>query len=300
MPRDPVIAFRLDPVLVQELDNQAAARGWSRTDVANVALRAWCASHPIGAEAEEDAMNIHVISGGRTLPTHKHDGRTYLEVPKEGTFEIMLENASCVRHLAVVTVDGVNVIDGSTGSMYGNGYVLDGYTRASIPGWKRGSQKGAAFTFTSPSGGYASQTGRPQNTGVIGVAWFSEKRHPVASILRSTPPRYEEGLTKSFSPRGDDGPDMRGGDYTRDFSCSVEPASFTPDVATGYGQEVDFQTTSTTFEREARPIATEVLYYATRERLIEMGVISEVSAKAPQAFPADEGPMVPPPVGWRG
>lgn len=125
-------------------------------------------------------MQIEIIQEGRVLRRISHNGTEYIEAPPEGDYQIRLTNNSPHRRLAVVTVDGVNVNDGSEGSLGGSGYAMSPWQTFTLKGWLRSGSEAAAFTFKPNGDSYASKTGRgTKNTGVIGVAVFDEKPKPV-------------------------------------------------------------------------------------------------------------------------
>lgn len=122
-------------------------------------------------------MQIEIIGKkGRTLRSINHGGQTYIEAPEKGEYKIRLRNTSANRRLAIVSVDGVNVLDGKDAGFDGRGYVLRPWETIDIPGWMRSDSKVAKFEFKEQGGSYAAQTGRGvSNVGVIGVAVYDEK-----------------------------------------------------------------------------------------------------------------------------
>ena len=116
-------------------------------------------------------MQLDIIHNGQVLRTLAHEGQNYASAPKGGTYAIRLRNTSPFRKLAVVSVDGINVVNGADAGVHGSGYVLDAYGTVDIPGWRRSDNTVAAFEFKEQGGSYAAQTGRgTSNVGVIGVA----------------------------------------------------------------------------------------------------------------------------------
>lgn len=129
-------------------------------------------------------MNIEIIYEGRVLRRHSHDGRQFIEAPPEGEYQIRLTNTVNRRRMAVVSVDGINVVDDSKASHDGPGYVLRPWESITIKGWRRSDEKGASFTFNGKHDGLSAQTGRgTKNTGVIGVAVFDELEKPQPLII---------------------------------------------------------------------------------------------------------------------
>jgi hypothetical protein len=123
-------------------------------------------------------MRVDIIQGKGNKPLRRicHEGEVYVMAPKKGSYRISLYNHSNKRRLAVVTVDGVNVLDGKDGDFEGQGYVLGPRETMEIPGWRRDDGTVAAFLFRPEEKSYANQTGRgTRNLGVVGVAVFDEK-----------------------------------------------------------------------------------------------------------------------------
>ena len=121
-------------------------------------------------------MQLEIVGKkGRVLRSIAHNGQVYVEAPKVGEYVIRLRNTSAVRRKAVVSVDGVNVLDGKDAGFDGRGYVLRPWETIDIPGWMRTDSTCAKFEFKEQGGSYAAQTGRgTSNVGVIGVAVFDE------------------------------------------------------------------------------------------------------------------------------
>src|SRR5258708_3620775 len=117
---------------------------------------------------------------GRVLPIYWHDGRRYVVGKPGNEYAVRVRNGGSGRVLAVMSVDGVNVISGDTASPQQSGYVLSPYESAEIAGWLTSLSRTAAFYFTSLPHSYAARTARPDNVGVIGVAVFGERARPIA------------------------------------------------------------------------------------------------------------------------
>src|SRR5436309_358835 len=138
-------------------------------------LAAWTAAVHAGALVDLAVVNR---ATGERIPVHAHRGCLYVAGAPGTKYSLLLNNKSGERVLAVVSVDGVNVITGDTATPAQSGYVLGPWGSVGIDGWRKNMSEVAAFVFTALPESYAARTGRPGNVGVIGVAAFREYRPP--------------------------------------------------------------------------------------------------------------------------
>ncbi len=162
------------------LHNSSGAR--APTAVATLALAVALAlgANPVAAGGRVGNIELVTRPDGRVLPTHAKDGRRWVVGTPGQEYAIRVCNTTGGRVLAVMSVDGVNVVSGDTASPAQSGYVLAAYECADIAGWRRNLASIAAFYFTELPDAYATRTGRPENVGVVGVAFFRERPQPVA------------------------------------------------------------------------------------------------------------------------
>ena len=112
---------------------------------------------------------------GQALPIVWHQGRAYVAGQPGRRYALALRNMTAdERVLAVMSVDGVNVVTGDTVSDSQSGYVFGAGERYEINGWRKSQSQIAAFEFTALENSYAARTGRPGNVGEIRVALFRE------------------------------------------------------------------------------------------------------------------------------
>jgi hypothetical protein len=152
-------------------------------------------------------VSIYDRASGRVLPIYHADGRWYLAGRTGNEYEIRIRNNTGGDLLAVVSVDGVNVVSGETASTSQGGYVVAGWQSLSIQGWRKSLDRVAAFYFTDHSDAYATRTGRPDEVGVIGVAVFKRKLEPPVE-LEQPPARRDLPYEEAPPPRQEryDGP----------------------------------------------------------------------------------------------
>ncbi len=112
---------------------------------------------------------------GHTLPVFRHRGRTYVLGQLGQRYEVLVRNNSNRRVEAVVSIDGLDAIDGKRGDLRKRGYIVEPWQTLRIDGFRVSLRDVAAFRFSRVRSSYAARTGRPRNIGVIGVAIFPER-----------------------------------------------------------------------------------------------------------------------------
>src|SRR5688572_18023862 len=146
----------------------------------HLALAALAASLALSAQAVGRLADLSIFdrSTGRELPVHWHEGRAYVVGKPGNEYQVVVRNRSGEDLLTVVSVDGVNVVNGETANPRQAGYLLEPWRETRIAGWRKSLAEIAAFYFTSLPDSYAGRTGRPNNVGVIGVAVFQRREPP--------------------------------------------------------------------------------------------------------------------------
>lgn len=145
------------------------------------------AGHASRADALKKAAGNRVEwgirSGMRYLPAyethswrHSHGGRRFV-VGREGSdYAIVVKNLCKSRLELVMSVDGLDVIDGKTAGYAKRGYVIAPGETLEIKGWRTSPDRVASFRFSTVAGSYANlHHGDHRNVGVIGLAVFDEK-----------------------------------------------------------------------------------------------------------------------------
>jgi len=114
-------------------------------------------------------------AGGEALDAMNVGDRTYVIGQQGERYSIVIENHSPRSFEAVATVDGLDVMNGQTGSYDNRGYVLGPYANLTIDGFRQSEDAVAAFRFAKVKDSYAAQRGEARNVGVIGVAFFAQR-----------------------------------------------------------------------------------------------------------------------------
>jgi len=212
---------------------------------------------------------------GLSLPQYRHGGQGWVPGEPGHRYAVRLRNRTGTRVLAVLSVDGINAIDGRTAAPDQAGYVLGPWQTLEVSGWRKSLGSVAQFVFVDPSASYAARTGRPDNLGVIGVAVFRERaRYPYASgAIAPPPPSSERAREASAQSRSADA--GAASDAARNerrasgaFGESEAPAR----LGTGHGAIEGSQAYYTAFERESAPSQVTELRYDTRSALRARGL----------------------------
>jgi hypothetical protein len=155
--------------------------------------------HPVESQALRSQVGqyeLEVVENGKTARTYLHEGETHVLGQQGGRYVLRVHNRSSQRIEAVVSVDGLDVIDGQPADYaHKRGYLVEAHGYVDIDGWRLNDREAAAFRFAAVADSYAAKTGRARNVGVIGVAVFPERPRPVArKPLVQPEQRYEAAL----------------------------------------------------------------------------------------------------------
>jgi hypothetical protein len=134
---------------------------------------------------------------GDTAPTYAFQNRFYVQGNAGERYTIRVTNPTARRVEAVVSVDGLDVVDGENGDLHKRGYIVPPYGQVNVEGFRTSIADVATFRFSSVDGSYAGQKGKARNVGVIAVALFEEQAPPPETQIVVPPPppyRYEDDL----------------------------------------------------------------------------------------------------------
>jgi hypothetical protein len=228
---------------------------------------------PASAVGRLADLAIYDRNEGRTLPVYWHEGRAYVAGRPGNEYQLVVRNSQGEDMLAVMSVDGVNVITGETADVRQSGYVLSPGRSMEVKGWRKDLSRTAAFYFTSLGDSYAARTGRPDNVGAIGVALFRRK-----------PAEPAPSLSQPYSRQEKRSADAAGAPAAAEAARSAPEAQ----LGTGHGRNETSHARQVGFERAtAQPTETVVIYYDSYQNLLARGIIPRHPAPrpVPQPFP---------------
>ncbi len=264
------------------------------------------------------SLQVRILVNGKPIKQY-WDGNKgiWIEARDGSNYSIEIKNNSFERVLAVLSVDGINVISGKEAEVTaGDGYVIDPFAHLEVEGWRVSDTKVKQFFFSfNKEKAYAVKVGGDsRNLGVIGVAFFSEKQ-PYSVQYVATASNYPlEEFSRKFdfnsAPPIDlisnDGPSLESfeSDSTK-FTCSVNSSKLSHHsprfkqgmekysndtipikqqidfkAATGKGRDVDSKVREVLFSADIC-IGTTVIYYDSYDNLVARGIL-----KPQQQYPA--------------
>ena len=221
---------------------------------------------PVLAAGRLADVEIYDRTTGRTLPVYESAGHWFVAGRPGNEYQVTIRNREPGDLLAIVSVDGINVVTGETAAAVQSGYVIERGRPLSIAGWRKSMEKIAAFYFTDLGDSYAARTGRPDNVGVIGVALFRRKAEALAELEQ---PRSRAEAAGAVSDR------------------ASRPAAAAPEkkIGTGHGRSQTAPARYVEFDRESdSPAEVIAIHYDTYANLVARGVVRE-GRKLPSPFP---------------
>ncbi len=151
-------------------------------------------------------IGVSVLNDRNSKWSMTQNGKNfYLKGAKGERYQLLYRNYSNKTYEIVATVDGLDVINGSAGSINNAGYVLYPNSTLTIEGFRKSSSEVAAFRFAAAEDSYAANTaaGSIKNTGVIGTAVFElydPKKPVVTPKPRPEQPKAFPADEKGYAP----------------------------------------------------------------------------------------------------
>ncbi len=117
-----------------------------------------------------------IKSGLGYATTYESGGRRFAVGSPGKAYSLVVKNRCRSRVEVVLSVDGLDVMDGKAASFAKRGYLIEPGDTLEVKGWRSGWDTVARFEFSSVGASYANRRhGDTRNVGVIGLAVFGEK-----------------------------------------------------------------------------------------------------------------------------
>lgn len=258
-------------------------------------------------------IELTILVKGRPITEYGHQGQTFVEGRAGSEYEIEVRNHSYQRVEAVLSVDGLSVIDGKPAGHQSQGYLINARDVVRVPGWMLNAATVAKFAFSGQAQSYTAQAGGDtRNNGVIGVMTYCEKPRPMLyNTLLAASPTLGRGIAPSsynttnttntqWSSVGI-GSSVGSSETMRGEALNAADCFVAQSLGTAFGESAEFATRTVTFER-GDLLTTLLCYYDEKRGLKARGIKMERRSRQkppqPQAFPALAGCQ--PPAGWQG
>lgn len=262
--------------------------------------------------ARRKKMNtqVEILVNGKPIKQYNHNGNVYIEGREGSEYTIRIKNDSYSRKMAVVTVDGINVIDGKPqGNEIGIGYIVSGRSSIVVKGYRESDSHVGTFKFCKKGESYSQNVGIEGNNGVIGVRIYNEYvnpapiityrnnfdwqqcSRPIGSILNE--PQY----TCSANP-------LRSAHVHRFLdstqSNGVTKSASNPDFNIGstWGTKAEDKVTKIQFSVDDSTYFDHIIYYSDKKGLRKAGI--NIKPEKQVAIPKAFGVYATPPKGWKG
>jgi hypothetical protein len=267
--------------------------------------------------AADDAVSDHSVpavtprmelvdDGMDVLPTYDQDGRRYVLGQIGHRYQVHIVNPTGARVEAVVSVDGLDAVDGHPANLNKRGYIIPAYGDVTIDGFRTSLDTVAAFRFSSVRDSYAARTRHARNVGVVGVAFYRE-RPPPPRHYEPRPLRREPTSGADDAERAAPSPPSATSPAPADKSAEGASSGARPGLGTQFGESRESHVMETSFVRaDSSPMTIAELRYDDREGLLSRGIQLDPPVRDPrdaendlrdtaQPFPASRFAQPPPP-----
>jgi hypothetical protein len=138
---------------------------------------AWQRSWPILPSPVQSLVQVGLKDqSGRFLPGLIVGDRWFVVGEEGRRYSIEVRNKSDLRFETVLSVDGLDVLDGHKASLRKRGYILAPRGKLVVEGFRQSTDAVAAFRFGPVRESYANEKyHQTRNVGVIGIAVFNER-----------------------------------------------------------------------------------------------------------------------------
>ena len=248
-----------------------------------------------------------------------HNGSVWIEGREGSKYTIDLINRGTARACFVVSVDGLDVLEGKPAGLDSQGYIVNPGTTVSVPGWRLNDAQAAEFFFSRTKDSYVTQIGGTvTNTGVIGAMIFAEQpvltypsyyRQPILTYPNTTLTLNNMTWNSSYISTANltaNAVRSAAASIPVMSSQAVAESNSSQDVGTGFGHATDWHTNEAQFTKRnpSQPDALIAIYYNTAKNLQKMGIRLKTKhnpSYQANPFPAYASPSngCPTPSGWR-
>jgi hypothetical protein len=147
---------------------------------------------------------VNLLINNKPVREFYHNDRFYVEARQNSEYSIRIKNNSYKKIMAVLSIDGIDVLKGKPANEVEYGYVINSHMSTEIKGYRIDDNNVANFKFDDGKVSYSTQVEQKfnkkklekvkqgiiapsKNNGVIGVRIWEEKEKPPVVICNSAP-----------------------------------------------------------------------------------------------------------------
>jgi hypothetical protein len=97
-------------------------------------------------DMNKNNYEVNVIVNGRPVREYYHNGQFYIEARENYEYSIKLKNHSHKKIMAVLSVDGIDVLKGKSATDAESGYIINPYSSTEIKGYRIDDECGHKLT----------------------------------------------------------------------------------------------------------------------------------------------------------
>ena len=102
-----------------------------------------------------EKYTVEVLVNGKPVKKYNHQSKVYIEGRSGTEYSLRLRNNSFDRVLAIISVDGVNVITGQVASENDTGYIIDPNSSIDVSGFRKDKNTVGSFVFRGKNESYS-------------------------------------------------------------------------------------------------------------------------------------------------
>jgi len=254
---------------------------------AAVPAHAWVRPQPVDRTntVQQGPLAVSVTVNGGTTPLFQpmdRGDRWYLQARQGAHYEVKVRNTTGQRVAFVISVDGLNAINGTRSHMGADEpmYVLDPWQSTTVKGWRKDLRNVSRFVFVDEERSYAARTDQANgDLGWIRVAAFNEFRPVVYREWGGLKSQYRDGggsgadaREQSAAPEAKDAPQRMESRKSVD-SYGGEPAPAAPSPGTGWGSNQRDRVREVDFTPERFACTQVILRYEYKAGLVALGIL---------------------------
>lgn len=232
---------------------------------------------------------VEVLINGRPAKEYYHEGKIFIEGREGTSYKIKVRNNGSNRIKAVISVDGLNVINGEEATLLGRGYIINGYNSLTVDGWRKSNSNVHEFYFSEKNESYSVRSGKgDKNIGIIGVSIVEEENNYNWTYIKmdnSNGYDYTRYPVTCSNKDYVDGSGMTTYTLASDVSMVMNCSNT---IGTGWGREKRSDVVDVNFNSKGYPTETFEIFYDTRNGLKRRGISLDrhpAYIEGPKAFP---------------